>query len=164
MELSKVVHRDFKPDNILINNDEKNAAMNIRVIDFGFAQKVAKLKKNLINSRTGKITVHGTPSYIAPEVLNGALPTSKSDVFGVGSVLYSVITHKNLFKKTDLTSCIVMNKICNLSHVLTNLKYSLLMNESKECTRCSPKLMDFITDLLRIDPRKRLSARSALQH
>ena len=54
-----IVHRDIKPDNIMITKDDT-----VRLIDFGLS-KASKNNKNLT-------TVAGTPYYMAPEVLEGS--------------------------------------------------------------------------------------------
>ncbi|WP_214410994.1 serine/threonine-protein kinase [Sphaerisporangium fuscum] len=65
-----VVHRDFKPDNIILGPDGP------RVIDFGVARQVGPIT-------TGPIM--GTPAYMAPEVLAGRGATAAADVWACGS-------------------------------------------------------------------------------
>ncbi len=79
-----IVHRDIKPGNILL--DAKGEP---HLTDFGLA-RLAETESNV----TRTIDVLGTPSYMAPEQARGkkAEITSASDVYGLGAVLYQLLT------------------------------------------------------------------------
>lgn len=85
---SGVVHRDVKPQNIVVLRGEGPLRERVRVIDFGLAWDNAE-------SQTRRLTVSGqvpgTPSYVAPELLAGELPTASSDVYAVGIVLIELL-------------------------------------------------------------------------
>jgi outer membrane protein assembly factor BamB len=70
-----LVHRDLKPANVLLASDGP------RVIDFGIARAVADSRL----TATGSII--GTPSFMSPEQVEGAVAGPPSDVFSLGSVL-----------------------------------------------------------------------------
>jgi serine/threonine-protein kinase len=79
-----VVHRDVKPDNILLQTVDGRA--DARLTDFGIARVV---------DAAGLTTPHaiiGTPHYMAPEVIAGGEAGPAADVYGVGAVLYELLT------------------------------------------------------------------------
>jgi serine/threonine-protein kinase len=79
-----VVHRDVKPDNILLQTVDGRA--DARLTDFGISRVV---------DAAGLTTPHaiiGTPHYMAPEVISGADAGPAADVYAVGVVLYELLT------------------------------------------------------------------------
>lgn len=82
-----VVHRDIKPDNILIRRDGT-----AKVADFGIARLVEEI------SRTMTGTVMGSPLYMAPEQIEGKTPTGALDVFALGSVLFRMLCGRTPFE------------------------------------------------------------------
>lgn len=90
LEENKVIHRDIKPDNILISNDGK-----FYLIDFGIARA---LEMQSLTYTEVKVGPH-TPGYAAPELFQydkGKIGTS-SDLFSIGVVLYECLFGKNPF-------------------------------------------------------------------
>lgn len=68
-----------------------------------------------------KTIVCGTPGYIAPEAIAGKGCNLKSDVFSVGSILFNILTLKNLFNGHDYKTVMLKNKECEWD----NLEYRL---------------------------------------
>ncbi|MEM8962404.1 MAG: serine/threonine-protein kinase [Acidobacteriota bacterium] len=80
-----VVHRDVKPENILINRDGT-----VKIADFGLAKLVGSTHDDLL---TRTYQVMGTPNYMAPEQVEK--PSSvdhRADIFALGVVLYEMLT------------------------------------------------------------------------
>ena len=78
-----IVHRDIKPDNVLF--DETNHPY---LTDFG----IAKLTESAV-SATGGGTM-GTPAYVSPEQAQGAKVDSRADIYGMGVMIYEMLTGK----------------------------------------------------------------------
>jgi serine/threonine protein kinase len=84
-----ILHRDLKPGNILLD-----AAEEPHVTDFGLAKQLFADQRQ---TRTG--TILGTPSYMAPEQASGKKElTAACDVYGLGAVLYEVLTARPPFR------------------------------------------------------------------
>ncbi len=75
-----VVHRDVKPGNVLLAEDGR-----VKITDFGVSRAVDDVQL----TRTGLIA--GTPAFLAPEIARGHEPTAASDVFALGSTLYTAV-------------------------------------------------------------------------
>ena len=83
-----VIHRDIKPDNVLFD-----ASNNPYLSDFG----VAKVTESLV-STTGREVI-GTPAYISPEQALGENVDHRADVYGLGAMLYEMLTGERPFGK-----------------------------------------------------------------
>ncbi len=85
---SLVVHRDLKPSNVLVGRDGK-----VKLLDFGIAKLLEREGESGANTL---ITVDGarpmTPEYAAPEQLRGGAVTTGTDVYGLGVLLYVLLT------------------------------------------------------------------------
>ena len=84
-----VVHRDIKPENVLLD-----ASGRVKVSDFGIARLLAPGADGKLTMTGGLV---GTPHYMAPELLGGAAPDPRMDVFSVGVVLREMIAGRGGF-------------------------------------------------------------------
>lgn len=105
----RVVHRDLKPDNILIGSHGQ-----VYVMDWGLAMLLGSGR--LSQRRPGDHEIAGTPSYMAPEQARGHLDdiTPRTDVFGLGAVLYAILTGQPPFKAETSIAALARARACDL--------------------------------------------------
>ncbi len=126
-----VVHRDIKPDNILLlENDE------VKVADFGIARVMSAS-----TTETGMIL--GTPNYMSPEQVAGEKVDGRSDLFSLGVVMYELLTGEKPFKGDNLT---------NLMYAIANVNYTPLKEVAPKIAPCCSEVID---KLLTKSPKRR---------
>jgi len=80
-----VVHRDFKPGNVILMGDGDGSPTRAVITDFGLAHNVRAAEQ-------GGGRIAGTPAYMAPEQIEGGAISVATDVYALGVVLYEMIT------------------------------------------------------------------------
>lgn len=90
-----IVHRDVKPANIMVSNDESHHRLAIKLMDFG----IARLSKDagLMQTKTATGAVFGTPYYMSPEQTLGQKLDERSDIYSFGCTLYEALTGRPPF-------------------------------------------------------------------
>lgn len=98
--LQGLVHRDIKPANILL----ENGVQRVKITDFG----LARAADDASLSQSGLVA--GTPQYMAPEQAEGKPVDQRTDLFGLGSVLYALCTGRVPFRAS--TTLAVLKRVC----------------------------------------------------
>jgi serine/threonine-protein kinase len=94
------VHRDVKPDNLLVNS-----AADVRLIDFALANRPPR---GIVRWFTRRSRPVGTRSYMAPEQIRGKVIDGRADVYSFGASVYEVLTGRPPFR--GATSNELLNK------------------------------------------------------
>eukprot|EP00536_Pseudo-nitzschia_multiseries_P012614 jgi/Psemu1/309256/fgenesh1_kg.492_\ len=136
-----IVHRDIKPQNLLLESEQCNCA--IKIGDFGFAKRVYTPKS--LTTRCG------TPSYVAPEILKNQPYDESCDMWSVGVVLYVMLVGYTPFESDSQ------------GEMFERIKEGSYVFDYEDWAHISTEARDLIQGCLNVNVDKRLTARQALQ-
>jgi len=135
-----IVHRDIKPDNILMNPGGR-----VKICDFGLARRRADTRL------TSQGELLGTMAYLAPEAVETCTRGDRGDVYAAGLILYQLLTGTYPFPKENLAL----------------LLDAILDHDPQPVRELNPKVPSAIADLvdacLEKDPLDRPSSLTALE-
>ncbi|MBL8892374.1 MAG: DKNYY domain-containing protein [Planctomycetaceae bacterium] len=144
-----LVHRDIKPSNILLEATGVERAL---ISDFGLALAADDVQI----TRTGAFM--GTPQYMSPEQARGELVDHKSDLFSLGSVLYTLCTGRPAFRAastlatmrriTDEQPTPIRQLNPNIPDWLSNIILKLLSKNKQERYSSAQQLADLLARCL----------------
>ena len=145
---NNIIHRDIKPQNIIISRDGK-----VKVTDFGIARAVT--------SNTISATAMGSVHYTSPEQARGGFVDARSDIYSLGITLYEMVTGRVPFNSDTAVSIAIMHiqeDMIPPSRFVEDLPVSVEQIIFK-CTQKSPdrryqNVADLLLDLKRslVDP------------
>uniref|UniRef100_T1J1L9 polo kinase n=1 Tax=Strigamia maritima TaxID=126957 RepID=T1J1L9_STRMM len=131
-----VIHRDLKLGNMLLSED-----MVVKIADFGLAARAEQIGSE-------KISICGTPNYIAPEVLDKKGYSYGADVWAIGCIMYAMLVGQPPFETSTLKE--TYSRISSNKYVIP----PLISNDARA----------LISNLLHPDPNQRLDLTSVLNH
>lgn len=145
-----IMHRDLKPDNIILKYKNTSIPENVlKLVDFGLAT-YADVDEYLFKRC-------GTPGFVAPEVINAKKGVNvhyspKCDVFSVGIIFFFMLTGTIPYDGEDF------------EEVLENNKKAVINFKVKELKNVTPIAMDLLKKMLELEPDNRPTASQCLKH
>ncbi|MBA2542684.1 MAG: serine/threonine protein kinase [Deltaproteobacteria bacterium] len=91
-----VVHRDLKPDNIIVVPTSDGAEL-AKLLDFGVAKLLNRDDED-VGFQTAAGSVIGTPAYMSPEQAGGMLIDARSDIYSLGAIMYELFCGQPMFR------------------------------------------------------------------
>ena len=131
-----IIHRDLSLANLLLTNNES-----VKISDFGLATRMKDLKDQ-------HFTMCGTPNFISPEIATRNAHSFETDVWSLGSMLYTLLVGRPPFDTENIKS--TLNKVVNVQFEIPN--------------HLSGDAQDLIFNLLKKEPDKRLKLFDILRH
>ncbi|MCO5597738.1 hypothetical protein L7F22_051819 [Adiantum nelumboides] len=140
LRANNLIHRDLKPQNLLLSSSDTNAVL--KIADFGFARSLQP--QGLAE------TLCGSPLYMAPEILLSKKYDAKADLWSVGTILYQLVTGQPPFTGQSPFQ------------LLQNIQKSTILHFPNSALH--PECVDLCRKLLRKDPVERLSFEEFFNH
>ena len=149
-ESKGIIHRDIKPPNIVLRNEDN--IFDQVLVDFGFGLKTSDVDRK--NKKQAFCV--GTPGYMAPEMLKGMHYDTRADVFSTGSTLYLMMVYEPPFYSKDKAQILAANK---------EGKQDFDFNEWEDCNYdYSEETQDLLQKMMSVDPEFRPLASECLKH
>lgn len=152
-----IVHRDIKPDNILLLEDSEKLV--IKVLDFG----IASLKERLgVDSPDAPGITVGTPEYMAPEQASGEkIYDHRVDIYATGILFFELLSGKVPFAGKDVVETLLMQLIQPLDQLPVELNIPIVVEELiAKATRKEPdkRFQSAVEFLAAVDETSKLLA------
>ena len=141
----RIIHRDLKPENLVFESRAKDAVL--KVIDFGTSCAYEDLKQGLV----------GTAYYIAPEILRSKKYDEKCDVWSCGVILYMLLSRRYVGGFPPFNGD-------SESEIHSRILRDQVTFPVQEWEWISDSAKDLVRKMLTKDPKRRLSAKEALEH
>eukprot|EP01083_Nonionella_stella_P062681 162986_1 len=130
-----LIHRDLKPQNLLLSEGPDGSLATLKIADFGFAR--------YIQPESLAATLCGSPLYMAPEILKVQKYDAKADLWSVGTILFEMVTGKPPFNAATHYE------------LIKKIEHGMLRFPAE--VKISANLLDLLQRLLKRNPMQRMS-------
>jgi serine/threonine-protein kinase len=155
-----VIHRDIKPSNVIV--DERG---NVKLLDFGIAKLIDREASTVIGEKTDYEMRLLSPVNASPEQVRNEAPTTVTDVYGLGTLLYQMMTELPLFNTQNISSRELED--CILDKVPTrpseNLSTTHSIKNFELASTLSGDLDTIILKTLQKEPQRRYASVEQLE-
>ncbi|XP_039979747.1 myosin light chain kinase, smooth muscle isoform X1 [Xiphias gladius] len=141
MHQQNIIHLDLKPENIVCVD---TTGTSIKIIDFGLASR--------LDGNTPLKVMHGTPEFVAPEVINYEPVCLATDMWSIGVICYILLSGESPFQGSSDTETLAL--VTAAQWEFDEESFDEITDEAKS----------FISSLLNKDTRQRMSCEEALSH
>jgi serine/threonine protein kinase len=141
MHDQNIIHRDLKLENIMMTSVDEES--DVKIVDFGFAAEMTPENMKIFC---------GSPGYVAPEILKKLPYDAKADVYGVGIIVYIILSGNSPFFGRSVEETLAKNREGRISF------------EPHFWSDISESAQEFIQSVTRIDNTGRPAAAEALRH
>jgi serine/threonine protein phosphatase PrpC len=139
---SGVIHRDLKPQNIMLCNDGT-----IRIMDFGIARAQSSRRLTFV----GFTPAMGTPDYMAPEQVKGGRGDQRTDIYSFGAILYEMVSGEPPFGGDS-------------AYVIMNARVSGDPQAPRKLNpKLTPVLEEIILHAMERDPKRRFQSAAEMK-
>jgi len=135
-----IIHRDLKPENIMVSNDGS-----IKIIDFGLSTS------NSFGTNMNDLV--GTSFYIAPEVIKSGKYTTACDIWSLGIILHIL-----------LSGYVPIEGVSNTEIMQSIMTFSEPTFSGKPWENITSSAKNLVSQMLCVNPEKRISASDAMNH
>nr|XP_033501640.1 myosin light chain kinase, smooth muscle isoform X1 [Epinephelus lanceolatus] len=141
MHQQNIVHLDLKPENIVCVD---TTGTSVKIIDFGLASR--------LDGKTPLKVMHGTPEFVAPEVINYEPVVLATDMWSIGVICYILLSGESPFQGNNDVETLAL--VTAAQWEFDEESFDEITDEAK----------DFISSLLNKNTRRRMSCEEALAH
>ena len=139
---ASVIHRDLKPNNIMINDADE-----LKIVDFGIA--AASQSSDTKLTKTGLLV--GTPTYMSPEQVLGKDIDERTDIYSLGAIMYEMATGRPPYSGSDSMSIMYQ-------HVQGSAAPPIEKNEN-----LPQEFSDLIMNCMKVKPEERIQSMTELK-